>query len=682
MHKYLLFAIVLGLFLPFIWRRDHTPAAVSAAAPGVPAVDREGGSFTFLSDDSVGGGREVAPAQNEAAAHRAVVALEPAGSATRTHVLRGRVVVEDEFGNWMSRESGTVDAWLQCLDESVVLDVREGRFEMECGLGELDPDYVTEGGLAPVEDLGILRIWYVRLGERCALPTLASFDIRASEETVIHCRWVRATRLSVVDRDTGRELGSVDIALDGSGDQPLAPRELERRLVVRGEPSPVFFTPTAEDLIQTLSTEWWVGGAGYAWERVVMDHRNGGQRTVELARSGDLQITLLGERPTNCQVTVAPRFGLDDGMTAGTLRPGRGLEPISLRADRLEPGSWSVIVVSGGDAQMAELVRDVVEIVEGERVSLELELPAVGPRGTAVPLAGTLEIPDPWWRAGALMLSVHFAGESPHAPATVPENGARLTEQNRVNAKRLAAVEGRPGLRRWEGGRRLPGTYRARLGFVDGGTLWAETFQLGPGGDEDVRLVVPPPAELRVVLVDEATGRALLRGVASLEEAGFTITYRGLDGHDVFTHPEGVLDAQTGTFITLVPTGNLELSVDSNEFTWTIELVEVKPGSTEVIVALQHLLRLELLFESDGGPVAVPEEWIWEIEITDLAGGWLDLGQDDVDGQRHRTVFLVPDVGTCRVRFPALNGYEPLEDLEIDLDPLLPTRRTVALTSK
>ena len=80
--------------------------------------------------------------------------------------------------------------------------------------------------------------------------------------------------------------------------------------------------------------------------------------------------------------------------------------------------------------------------------------------------------------------------------------------------------------------------------------------------------------------------------------------------------------------------------------------------------------------------MAVPEEWIWEIEITDLAGGWLDLGQDDVDGQRHRTVFLVPDVGTCRVRFPALNGYEPLEDLEIDLDPLLPTRRTVALTSK
>jgi hypothetical protein len=594
--------------------------------------------------------------------------IQPSGPVT----LHGRVLLEDEHGMLREPADCLLELCFECLVEPVDVQPIHGLWTMNLGLEAFEPQFLIEGGLAPKEDLGALEVWSILIGDRPALVSEASFAVFQGQETVITCRWPQATLLRVVARESGGQLDAVDIAMaeDWFELMPVSKYDLENALVVRGEPSPISFAPDFEEageMFSENSLPWWVGAEGYGWERVIIDHRQGGERTVELTRAGSLELTLLGDWPETTTVYLAPQFGPLAHEDIVKMSPAGAH---ALRASRLPPGIWNVAVRSGLDWRLrATLVEEQISITSGETTHLELEVPALRPLADPVPLGGILEVPAAWMEMGTLTFFLQGLDDMPHDHQVLyPSEHSSLARNTEVST--LPRVGDDIEQRRWHGGRRHPGRYAAEVSLRGAGCLWRQEFELGPEGNEELLLVMPAPAQIHIVVVDAETSRRLLQGCASPKEAGVWFSFRGKGGQSMSTPLYGEVNAGTGAFVAALPVGPVELSVDATHYGWEILDVQVRPGGNEVIVPMTPLVEIQVTLVSAGRAVTVPESWAWEVELTDLEGEEIDMGCEISRDRPNWMNFLVPNVGTCRLVFPEVNGYERPATIEVRLDPV------------
>jgi hypothetical protein len=115
---------------------------------------------------------------------------------------------------------------------------------------------------------------------------------------------------------------------------------------------------------------------------------------------------------------------------------------------------------------------------------------------------------------------------------------------------------------------------------------------------------------------------------------------------------------------------------------WEIVHLEIQSGDNDVTVPMHPLLEVQVSLTCDGSPVTVPENWFWDTEATDLAGEELDMGCENNPDQPDWFRFLLPNVGTCRLVFPEINGYERPSPMELRLDPLQPIELILNLRRK
>jgi hypothetical protein len=606
-------------------------------------------------------------------------ALEPAPG---TAVWRGRVLLEDDRGFLRDASECTLELWVDCLDEGLDIHCSDGTWTVELDPEALQPEFLDEDGTSLNEDLGTLEIWSILIGEQPALATQSSFKVHRGQETIITCRLPQPTLLRVVDGETGVELNAVDIASTDSGFIPVTREDMRDELVVRSEPSPLSFSPDFEvmsEMFLESSLPWWIGAEGYGWERVIVDHRRGGERTVELFEAGSLEVTLLGEWPQTTSIDLTPLFGPLEYEDVIKLMPASGRP---LPVPRLTPGTWRVSVSSGVHwRRRSTLASAEVLITAGVTSELELEIPVLAPMEDPVPMGGILEVPPAWMEMGTLTMSIEALDDLPHDYAVIYHSDqANVSKTTEVTS--LPRVDGRADQYLWHGGLRPPGRYAAEIALRGAGCLWRQEFELGYQGDERLLLVMPAPTRIRVLPIDAETLRPILEGHASQDEVGVWFSFRGSDGQMMFTPLDGEVDATSGTFLSTLPVGSIRLSVDADGYMWEIVHLEVQPGDNDLTVSMHPLLEVQISLTCDGSPVTVPEHWLWDTEATDLAGEELDMDCENDPGRPDWVRFFLPNVGTCRMIFPEVNGYECPSAIEVHLDPLHPVELVLNLRHK
>lgn len=609
----------------------------------------------------------------------AIAAFEPA---LRPATLRGRVLLEDEQGILREAKEYTLEVWMECIDESLDVHCSDGTWTVELDLEALQPEFFSEDGTSLKAELGTLEVWSILVGEQPALATQSSFTVHREQETIITCRLPQPTLLRVVDGETGVELNAVDVANAYSDFIPVTREDMQDWLVVRAKPSPLSFSPDFKEMGEMFlesSLPWWIGAEGYGWERVTVDHRRGGERTVELFAAGSLELTLLGEWPQTTSIDLTPLFGPLEHEDVIKLMPASGGH---MSVPRLTPGTWRVTVSSGVHwRRRATLASAEVLITAGATSELELEVPALAPMGDPVPMGGILEVPPAWMEMGTLTMSLEILDDLPHDYEVIYHSDQASVSKN-TEVKDLPRVDGRADQYQWHGGLRPPGRYAAEIALRGAGCLWRQEFELSGLGDEGLLLVMPAPARIRVVPVDAETTRPILGGHASQDEVGVWFSFRGSDGQMMSTPLHGEVDATSGTFVSTLPVGPVRLSVDADGYMWEIVHLEIQSGDNDVTVPMHPLLEVQVSLTCDGSPVTVPENWFWDTEATDLAGEELDMGCENNPDQPDWFRFLLPNVGTCRLVFPEINGYERPSPMELRLDPLQPIELILNLRRK
>jgi hypothetical protein len=527
------------------------------------------------------------------------------------------------------------------------LPPQDGRFELTSWRGDsggLNEVEVRQGlwdvAIEDAQALTALEVDELRCGD--LNPTIESPRGRApvpdNRELVIRARVPRPTILRVVDRDAGIDLAGVQIVRAASFRVDTAAHpgsDYADRVVGRGLRSPVLIDELELDTIRRQPAQLLVGATGYAWEALKLDLSLGGERTVSLEPGGDLEVLVSGVQ--------------GDSGSHLRLRSAKGSHPaldIQLAQDGtssftgLAPGSYTVRAEIGEWFRSPLVLGETaVEIRAGSSVRASLVLEAT-PRLERANAAGVVYLPVEWKQDRVVvsleLLDTALDGSDSHSILTV--------EKEPVERDGLAAY-------RWSRQGLQAGRYELEVSDPS----YSVVIDIPPGGRGNYELVVPPPAELHVLIVDAATGADVLteklhwnsrrpEGVSGggLERAKRDPTGRGYR----IRAPEGPIDLHL----------------------WTDDY---QPYNTSVDLrqrVLEHTARLEpacgvvLKLRDRDTYVAFPEGWHGGLRA--LAG----------DGQASLTHYgslerkmMVTEPGTYLIDPPKLSGYRqpPTATIEV-----------------
>lgn len=376
--------------------------------------------------------------------------------------------------------------------------------------------------------------------------------------------------LRVRSRATGREL-TADLELVAS-DAAVLP-DTSTGLHAKGLGSPIVLPEFDEDgpLPERWygHQTWWVRGPRYAWTPVDLDHAAGGERVVELELAGVLLVT-----PSGVESASDLELHLSRGPKRGLPRAGLAVgEPLAVEG--LAAGLYRVALARGTGPEPVELCASLARVEAGQVA--EIVLDASRPAPPPQPLHGSLRIPAEW---GDVAHSIELSFLS---------NGFR-------KFGRPATVPKEPTLWSWDAGMQPPGRY---LAFVRP-FQWSFTFDYNPVMATDFELVIPPPAQVCVRLLDRVTKEPI-----SDED----LSWYGMPPPQASSiTPEPVpFNAQRGGFCFTAPVGDIVLCLADAEQPFRFETARVAAGSNTIEVACAPYVRVRVFAVLDGARVPWPE---------------------------------------------------------------------------
>ena len=243
---------------------------------------------------------------------------------------------------------------------------------------------------------------------------------------------------------------------------------------------------------------------GYAWGTLSIDVSQG-ERELLLTPSAGMNIQLANAAPeryaeleTDAMLCVYWIREDDGNQYVHFERLHEGLEAGGLRLENLEPGGYRLAFELGGGSwtQQPVLARDEILLTAGEmrEVVLTLDDPPEPPERAS--LGGVISFPE-FSASEQVLLQLYF---QPTQRWMKPDFELRLAELERLGGTLPAwsfRVEDLP-----------VGMYRVQLMPL----LKAWMIELAPEGVEDLELVVPELAEVRVETVNGRTGERDPRG--------------------------------------------------------------------------------------------------------------------------------------------------------------------------
>lgn len=468
-------------------------------------------------------------------------------------------------------------------------------------------------------------------------------------DAVLRVRFLPRKVLHVVDAASGAPLTGVEVvaAAYGRRSGALHPEGLRARSITDDGTSPVTLRPSPRHL-SAGRVEVMVRAAGYAWNHAALDLTTDTERTVELVPGAELTLVVHGVIAGGSAVRVYGASGVrvcEVAMEAG--------EPKTLTG--LLPGAYTARVELGARYDMSRtLAEEQVVLEPGGRARVELHPEAVVVAEKAV-AAGVLVVPPAW---GPLDLRLYVSRVGP----TTDGSRARAA----LGSDDLTPRAGDPGALGFEFPAMEVGRYVLDVGPLN----WTTSYELPPGGREDLRIELPPPVELTVVVVEASSGLpADIDGIA---------WHPKRPEHAYFGQSTTVDDpVGPGRFRFRVPAGGVNVSTTGDRYAYARGQVDTRT-TRELVLQVRGSVGVTVELRDGERTLPWPTPHKFAVEALDEGGGGV-VSSGQRDG---KDWFGVTKAGRYRLAVPEVDGYEPHAPVEFDTREGETTELVIRLTRR
>ncbi|MEM9378450.1 MAG: hypothetical protein AAGB93_00780 [Planctomycetota bacterium] len=479
-----------------------------------------------------------------------------------------------------------------------------------------------------------LRVWRLVLADSSLQVEESRFAVPQDRFRVVVGREQQGVLLHVLS-PAGAELDGVEVwaahySFNSDVKHPGAgPRG---KAIVASARSPVV-VPPGEGGWRTARL-YFVRAPGYAWATVAIDHAGSGERTLTLAPSCRLAVELVGSADW-----LEPEIHL--WPSAQTDRYGAAFAAIPPDDDDraafedLPPGDYDVSVDRGWGDERVSFGSASVTLLAGDQaeMTVEVDLPE---RPAAVRVSGTLTLPNAWDRE---RIAIELGAEDEarvwgEDGVSVPLDAMRPMDGSGNGAgDRLA----------WEAEVPTAGPFRLEVLPLPVRQL----LDVPEEGLSDVDIVVPPPADVSVRVVEDETGDPI--DVGSLHWSAPPV-----DGILSTTIQTAVPGPETGRIEFRTAAGKVHVSPSSPSFVSANrgELFTVAPGDNEIELRVRRQLGARFLFKD--GDAAVPWDWSWRLGARQVDG-------DERDRSRSIGILWFREPGLYELTSEGIPGYASVD---------------------
>jgi hypothetical protein len=564
----------------------------------------------------------------------------PAPSASGPLSLSGTITVVDETGLEHPGENGSF--MLVAFGEG-----NEGRgVDVEVLGGTWSHSFV---GLEVAGPVRAIRVHDLRLGGRVAVlqqgrgetmkvPAQGFLDLRA--------RWLSSIVLHVQDRENGRELPAVQL-VESEEDWPANrlshPGLAEMRSLGIGT-SPIAIEPGEEFRWRRV---FHARSPGYAWERIEIDSSRPEERFLLLDPGGDLGVALTGSaREPNAvlRLRTSARAGRQRARFPELVFEAQLGERVAVEIESLRAAAYQIGVEVGESwKDPVVLGKAEVDVVAGQRVDVVLAVEALEPIA-GVPLEGTLVLPVEW----------EIDEPSLAFELLDPPLGNQRTHFY-VDAASMTRVEGSPDTFRWSAGDVQPGRYEIRLYEPP----FSISLAIGPTGERDARVVVPPPCDVLIRCVDDESG-------ADVEVDDLHWNCRRPQWVSGGTLSSARFDDALSCWCFRAPAGEIEFQARDHRYEHNQESGTVGSGTNEFVLRLRPVTGVLLVLRDGGAEIGWNDEWSAKLgPVAGTSHGW---SKSRLDSRLLIGLMRVKHRDSYRLTVGEIPGYEPVPEETIEIE--------------
>jgi hypothetical protein len=511
--------------------------------------------------------------------------------------LSGRVVVHDRQGNRHENEDGEFEGTLWTGRRGSRFDavVKDGRWKAMMLPGELI-------------DIGAIKI----------------------RSKAAHCRERR-------------------IAIPESGE-----------LDVQGKQSPISL-----DAIP-FRRDYSVRARGYAWKGVKLTPDSPEDHIVLMDQEATLRVLLVGDKiPKDAKIRLIDRKVSEKvaqeshGKPVKITRYRTGIPYLDANVaekrkfdfDGLVPGSIEVrIEVGEWFSEPVFLGGAYANLVEGETVSVEVDLNSDVLDQKLVPVMGTLEIHPSWQVSATPQITIR------------PLRGAGGTIQKEVRLT-LQRVKGRKNVWEWDAGKIIPGRYEAIIRSHE----QHQAFELPKEGLRDLVLRIGSQSTVEVTV---------LRPNQTAAPKDAHVSWHGEipEGVSSYSSNHGARNSETGHYLVKCPEGMTEISASCAGFESVSETIDVRGDKSELTLVLKPTQGFSLVLKYQGS--TLPIDWNYTAELFGKDGSRAHSSGSSSDSDGRMTYYFAP--GNYTVRLGKLEGYLEIPEQSINI----PAGETIELAIK
>jgi hypothetical protein len=477
-------------------------------------------------------------------------------------------------------------------------------------------------------------------------------------EFVVRAHLLPSASLRVVDAERGVDLEGVSlIATEASSRRGCHPGiDFESRVLASGLRSPIRLE---EPLFPrhrfggSGPNALLVGAPGFAWTRFEIDFEQDGEQVVALERGADLALNVRG-----CDPTSRAHLRLQKGQEDyGELYVEVGLRADGcLRFSGLPGGPLRVAALIGSGLSQMALATHELDLRAGKLTEGTLELSPAPPLVLAN-ASGTVLIPRDW---EAKRLYLHLSLQDVPLGGFEPDRRARAT----AVPSRLEGFDAFS----WSETDLQVGSYELELlkpGYVT-------AIEVPLGGLSGIDVIVPPPVELLVRVLDDATGLPL----DSARVHWSQLAWRDTRIFGSSSAGESCDCDGTGACRIRAPAGEIQLSAWADEYRHHRERVVLSDGLRELTLRLQRACGFNLRLTDQGRPIPIPQE------VSSHILGASDVVSCTMSTNDYVCGFGLREPGTFSFTLPGISGYEAIPPQVVAVQPGPFTELAIELTRK
>jgi hypothetical protein len=495
---------------------------------------------------------------------------------------------------------------------------------------------------------------------RAVITPLGRSGIPDSLHLDVYAGTPRPLTLHVVDEQDGRELDHVAVCYEY---QPSFGIQWDPEGVATGSyvvdgslQSPIDLAPLLPlidlDLYDQGIVTIRVTARCYTWDTIRFDTKVGGDGTVRLKRAGSLEVAIVADGQRERGLLTVDGF---DGLDSHHQKEIR-LQSQTLLLHGVAPGLHDVNVSIDGPSREGHLIGTAqAHILEGSTSQVTVLLASPRTEG-ATSVRGLLRAPV-GWNLDRPFLSLRLRDDL--------QAGFQKDHFARQPVREGEGPVDGYNLFSWSFEGLQPGRYRLTNLYPQVSLM----LDIPPSGLEGVDLVLPPPAVLRLTIVEDGPDGA--DRIVNPEDLEWDWATEGSSAFD----PGFNFDSITREYVATVPAVPIIVEVADPLYISQRVPLDLSPGIRRETIRMERSQVLRVTLRNADGPVMIPTN----LEMIPKPAPGTD---GDIRGWAARDYYLefpMTSPGHYLLGVPKLPGYLPVPVQQIYVAPLKETTHTILL---